>query len=211
MLTIQTKHGPRNVATVWKGSTLSVHRPHTVDGPSKAPRRWTLTHNASGLSISTVNVAKADAVALARLWDIAAAAIDPANPKAWPHLQSFRDDLGRLGSLPLRGPVVLSPMEALERATTPAEITAAVWQAMGYNAATETEAAEQWPAADTVPADLLRSGAAGLEILWRGRWWPVPTLGDVELWCLDSVAETPDGRTVESDHPEAWPAVLGVI
>jgi|TARA_R100000084_G_scaffold1160_1_gene856 hypothetical protein len=45
--------------------------------------------------------------------------------------------------------------------------------------------------------------------LWG--WYPVPSAGDVERWCLGSLAETPAGDSVEPDHPDAWPRLLGLI
>jgi len=33
----------------------------------------------------------------------------------------------------------------------------------------------------------------------------------VEFWTFDSVCETPDGRTVEPDHPESWLSILRLI
>jgi len=210
MLTIQTITGPREIATVWQGQALAVHRPVMADGKPPAAKRWNITHTASGLSMAgTINTTKTEAVALAKLWDTAAAEINPQNPRGWRYLETWRLDLATVEHrriAKLSGPV-------LPDHPTAADVAAAVAAAIGstYEPPTDSEAAEPWPAADTVPADRLRNGPQGPEMRWRGRWWPVPTVGDIELWCLDSVAETPDGRTVESDHPEAWPAVLGVI
>lgn len=196
--------GSRSIPAVWVGQHLAVHRPLTADGLSKASRHWTITHTASGLAvIGGLNAAKNDAIALARLWDEAAALIDPAAPRQWRYLPAWRDDLQRIGIVPLVGPVDL-----IASATTAEHV---IWQAMGYDPASDDEAAEQYPAAETVPANRLRDGADGMEMLWRGQWWTVPTFGEVEAWALDSLAETPDGRTVEPDHPESWPHLLGVV
>ena len=46
---------------------------------------------------------------------------------------------------------------------------------------------------------------------WRGKWWPLPTDTELELWVMDSCCETPDGRTVEPDHPESWLSILNLI
>lgn len=46
---------------------------------------------------------------------------------------------------------------------------------------------------------------------WRGEWHETPTMDQLSEWCFDSVCETPDGETVEPDHPESWLSILGMI
>lgn len=69
---------------------------------------------------------------------------------------------------------------------------------------------------------LLRDGAVGkftnkttgedrLKLRWHRKWWPVPTLEEVEAWTLDSVCLTPAGDIVEPDHPDAWLSLLGLV
>ncbi len=48
-------------------------------------------------------------------------------------------------------------------------------------------------------------------ITWRGRSYDTPSLEELELWAFDSVCETPDGDTVEPDHPDSWLSLLGLI
>lgn len=210
MVTIQTRTGPREVATVWQGRFLAVHRPVIAGDAPPAPKRWAITHTPSGLAMAgTIATTKAEAVALAKLWDTAAAEIDPQNPRGWRYLKTWQLDLATVEHrriAELAGPV-------LPDHPTASDVAAAVAAAVGatYETPSDSEAAEPWPAADTVPADRLRNGPQGPELRWRGQWWPVPSVGEVEAWLLDSTAETPDGRTVEPDHPESWPAVLGVI
>jgi hypothetical protein len=48
-------------------------------------------------------------------------------------------------------------------------------------------------------------------IRWRGHWWPAPTDGELQAWTLDSVCESPDGRTVEPDAPDSWLRILGLV
>ncbi len=48
-------------------------------------------------------------------------------------------------------------------------------------------------------------------ILWRGKYWPAPTDSELEFWTLDSVCDTPDGRTVEPDNSESWLTILGLV
>lgn len=48
-------------------------------------------------------------------------------------------------------------------------------------------------------------------ILWKGREYDPPTMGQLEEWVSDSVCETPDGDTVEPDHPDSWLSILGLV
>lgn len=63
----------------------------------------------------------------------------------------------------------------------------------------------------TLPRDRVKTVDGWVQVLWRRRWWPVPSDHVVEDMIFDSVAETPDGRTVEPDHPESWLSILKVI
>ena len=38
-----------------------------------------------------------------------------------------------------------------------------------------------------------------------------PSIEQLEEWMFDGLCETPDGRTVELDHPEGWPRLMGLI
>jgi hypothetical protein len=219
-LTIQCVDGPRTIAPVWSGDCLAVHRPLKDGKPISTPRCWTLTHKPSGLSlVGSLTVAKNDAIALAKAWDSAAALIDPAKPSAWQFLQAWRDDLQRVGIVSVWGPRDLPTSER-----------DAVWRAMGYQLMEEPEASEQFPAEptkQTAGAGAIRRNvnSAELELWWLPRggnysdadaitlagWYPVPSGAEVETWCLDSLAETPCGDSVEPDHPDSWPTLLGLI
>ena len=48
-------------------------------------------------------------------------------------------------------------------------------------------------------------------VTWRGKEYQPPSMGDLEAWVNDSVCETPDGETVEPDHPDSWLSILGII
>ena len=171
------------------------------------------------------------AVALAKLWDASFAAITEAgHAKGWPWGERFADDLRRAeAGRELIGPRELTPLEQLDNAGTVAEVQTAVYRAMGYNPAPEPEASEQFPAAvtkKTTGADAIRRNpeTCELELWWLPRggnysegeaislagWYVVPSLADVEAWALDSLAETPCGDSVEPDHPDAWPRLLGI-
>lgn len=48
-------------------------------------------------------------------------------------------------------------------------------------------------------------------IIWRGEEYEVPDMETIESFVFDSVCETPDGETVEPDHPDSWLRLLGLI
>lgn len=50
-----------------------------------------------------------------------------------------------------------------------------------------------------------------LKLWFRGVWYDVPTIDDLMGWSFDGVCETPDGRMVECDAPDAWLSLLGVV
>ena len=54
-------------------------------------------------------------------------------------------------------------------------------------------------------------GGGAAAIRWRGKWWSAPTDAELQVWTLDSVCETPDGRTVEPDAPDSWLCILGLV
>ena len=235
-ITVQTATtGPREVPTKWVGDWLAVHRPVRKEGLSAEPALWTVTLQPLGLSGGEVAAPLRAVVALARLWDTAAARWDEVaeagNASAWQWRDRFRDDLQRVRSgRPPFGPRELTPLEALESAGTAAEVEAAVRAAMGApEPMGEAETDAQWPAEVTRKATgsgAVRRAPDGLLEYWwlpRGRnyteaealslagWFEVPAAGDVETWCLGSTAETPAGDTVEPDHPDAWPRLLGLV
>jgi hypothetical protein len=50
-----------------------------------------------------------------------------------------------------------------------------------------------------------------LKLWFGGVWHDVPTTDQCMAWSLDGVCETPDGRMVECDAPDAWLSLLGVV
>lgn len=218
VITVQTATGgPREVPTKWAGLWLAVHRPVRRDGLSTAPALWTLTLRPLGLSGGELAAPLGAVIAFARLWDTAAArwfdVTSAADASAWQWRDRFRDDVARVRSgRPPIGPRELTPTEAIETAGTAAEVAAAVAAAMGAPQLTDAEAAEPFPVADVLPADRVRVDVDGWpEVRWARAWWPAPTVDEVHTMALDSTAETPDGRTVETDDPAAWPCLLGLI
>ena len=226
VITVQTATGfPRQVPTKWAGQWLAVHRPVRRDGLSTEPALWTLTLRPLGLSGGELAAPLPAVLAMAKLWDTPAARWDDvaeaADATAWRWRDRFRDDVDRVrrGRPPI-GPRALTPTEAIEPAGTAAEVAAAVAAAMGAPQLTDAEAAEPFPVADVISSARIKAGILpGGEtpeggwpwVRWRGRWWPVPSVGEVHTMTLDSVAETPAGDHVEPDHPDAWPRLLGLI
>jgi hypothetical protein len=233
---VRLADGTRTVPVIWAGQHLAVHRPLSSkepDGLSKLPRYWSVTHKATGyLAGPSLDAAQRDVLALAKLWDKAFAAVTAAgDAKSWRWRERWSDDLRRVGNgKPPTGPREITPLERLESAGTAAEVEAAVRAAMGYQPVPADEAAAQFPADITrqkTGAGAVRrnSDSGELEFWWLPRggnypfadamalagWYPVPAMADVEDWCLGSLAETPCGDSVEPDHPDAWPSLLGLV
>ena len=209
-ITIQCRDQSRSVPAVWVGENLAVHRPLVKGALSKAARHWAITHTASGLAAcSSFDGPKSAAVNLAKLWDKAFGTMDASNARAWPYCQTWVADV-RLaqwhGTERPNGPI-------LPDHPKPSDVAAAVAAAVGatYEPLSADDAEAPFPAHETMSADRVRNGSDGLEVSWRGQWWPVPTNGEIETMIFDALAESPDGRTVEPDHPESWPSILGIV
>ena len=48
-------------------------------------------------------------------------------------------------------------------------------------------------------------------IVFMGERYATPSMDELTEWVYDSMCETPDGRTVEPDHPESWLSLLNLI
>ena len=217
VITVQTAHtGPRDIPAKWAGRWLAVHRPVRRDGLSQTPGLWAVTLQPLGMSGGEIAAPLSAVLALAKLWDTPDARWDDvataADASTWQWRNRWRDDIGRaVHGRPAIGPRELTPLEAIDSAGTAAEVSAAVAAAMGAPTLTANEESEAYPVADILPADCVKTENGWPMVRWRGKWWPAPTVGDVHRWCLDSVAETPDGRYLEPDNPESWPHILGLI
>lgn len=217
-ITIQTYAGDRTTSTVWCGKSLAVHRPASKTDPSgfsTEPKRWAITHHPSGLAACpSFDGTRNDAIALAKLWDAAFCELDPVKPdaRAWRYSKTWMEDCKRAqlpASLNLPRPV--GPV--LPDHPTPSDVGRAIAAAVDatYESPTQSEAEEQFPANETVPANRLRTRDGILQLRWAGQWWDVPTVGEIEAWVYDSVCESPEGDSVEPDHPESWLSILGII
>jgi len=232
-ISIHTSKEQRTIPVVWVGEHLAVHHPIAGGGLSKEPCWWAITHAATGyLAGPALEAPQRTVIALAKLWDAAFSTITAAgNAHGWQWGSRWADDLSRVQrGRPVIGPRELTPLEELDSAGTYKEVETAVRRAMGYSPVEEPEASEQFPAEVTAKKTgkgaIRRNPTDGeLELWWLptggnysdaeaislAGWYPVPATADVEDWCLGSVAETPDGQTVEPDHPDAWPRLLGLI
>ena len=48
-------------------------------------------------------------------------------------------------------------------------------------------------------------------ITWNDEEYDVPSFEELEFMVFDSICETPDGVSVEPDHPDSWLRLLGLI
>lgn len=56
-----------------------------------------------------------------------------------------------------------------------------------------------------------KTGKETIKLRFKSKWFPVPSMAEVERWTFDSVCETPDGEIVEHDHPDSWLHLLGLV
>lgn len=207
-LTITTTSGQREIPAIWRGRNIAVHARFAKGTLSPLRGSYGITHLVTGYSCGAFQCSKVRVLKLARLWDVRFGDITAAGAaRSWRYRDTYAADVRRV----LAGEAPEGPL--LPDHPTSGDVAAAISSAIGgdYAPSAPEDAAAQYPAHETVAASLLRPGADGVEMFWRGKWWPVPSFSDVETWCFDSVAETPDGRTVEADAPDAWPRLLGVM
>lgn len=167
----------------WLGQFLAITPPAGKDR-NFAPQRglWVLTHRESGLSAGTLRCSKKKAIQIARQWDGRFGCIDAADARSWPWARQW-------------GHVV----ESINYR----------WR----DPAPDTDANSQATAGELAARLNLPIDQAGgtLRIFWRGKFWPAPTDAELEFWTFDSCCETPDGCTVEPDHPESWLRILALV
>lgn len=181
IITVQTGIGPAQARASWQGAALAVHAP--IAGPKRG--RWAITHTASGKAAGHFNGPVAEARKLASLWDAAFETIDPDALARWPFVHQWRDIIR--GRRPIAPPSVELP--PIPRQPSP-PIAATLANRQGRK---------------------VRNHAGQWQMQWRGQWWECPADAELETWSIDSCCDTPDGRTVEPDHPEAWLVLLGLV
>jgi hypothetical protein len=174
----------RTVAVRVDLGVLAVHPP--ASGTKRG--RWTITHKPTLRAAGTFTGKLADARALAVLWDGAFAAVDwtAKRRQPWPLMQTWRAQCW--GDAPITGPTLPQPSPNAHPARPET-----VQFALDARRSVRTFDGNTW------------------QMQWRGKWWPMPTMAELESWTLDSVCETPDGRTVEHDAPDAWLRLLALV
>lgn len=180
---VATRDGDAMAPAHWMGQHVALTPPCDTAREFPTVRgQWVITHRQSGLSAGMLRCSKRQAVAIAREWDGRFGLIDPADARSW----QWGRQWGRL-------------VDSINRPWADPDLAA-------DDGATDT-AAEL-----AARAGLAIDQAGGSRrIRWRGQFWIAPTDGQLNRWTLDSVCETPDGRTVEPDHPESWLAILRLI
>jgi len=179
--TITTKDGPVAVRHRWLGQHLAV-TPPIKDGAEKACRgHWVITHTPTGFSCATLLCSLKKATDVAKNWD------------------------SRFGLITVPTDVQQWPhkkawRETVEAINCPWSTSISPDHSDDIAATSAAEAGRPIDQAGTVR-----------RMMWRGKWWQLPTDTELELWVMDSCCETPDGRTVEPDHPESWLSILNLI
>ena len=173
----------------WLGQFIAVTPPAGADRSFSVQRGlWVITHRACGLSFAQLRCSKRDAIALAKAWDQRCGTVDPANARSWPHCEEWGKAVARINLPNIPGRATFHHNEDEDGSST--------------------GTAGELAAAAGIPID--QAGGA-LRIHWRGKFWPAPSDAELEFWTLDSCCETPDGRTVEPDHPESWLRILRLV
>jgi hypothetical protein len=88
-------------------------------------------------------------------------------------------------------------------------ITQEIAAVIGYSPLTNEEGQE--PADTSLCNRKVEVRDGWPNILWKGEWYPVPTLEECEEWVFDSTCFTPDEDEVEPDHPSSWLSILVLI
>ena len=188
-ITIQTTSGPRETETRWLGQFLAVHKPVK----SKQSRGvWAITHHRCGLSAAIVYTNLKAATALAKAWDLRFATLDPKDAKAWPEREAWA--------------------QAIRETETPAiakrfaKQQTKRWLDSEFGTGQETAAVLAAQAGRPIDQH-----GGSKRMRWRRVWMPLPSDAELQEWACDSVCETPDGRSVEPDHPDSWLRLLGLV
>ena len=188
-ITIQTTSGPRETETRWLGQFLAVHTPNGTE-PTRG--LWTITHYRSGLRAAYVHTNLKAAIKLAKAWDLRFENLDVTNAANWPQREAWRDAIRETET-----PAIAARFKREQTKR---------WLDEEFGTGTETAAVLAAQAGR--PID--QAGGAK-RVRWRGDWWPLPSDAELQEWSIDSVCETPDGRSVEPDHPESWLSILGLV
>ena len=183
------RDGSQSIAlapAAWLGQFIAVTPPAGADHSFTVQRGlWVITHRECGLAFAHLRCSKRDAIALAKAWDQRCGTVDPANARSWPHCEAWGNAVAKING----------PNESTRWGSVP----------VGDDG---TGTAGELAAAAGIPID--QAGGV-LRIKWRGKFWPAPSDAELDFWTFDSCCETPDGRTVEPDHPESWLRILRLV
>lgn len=188
-INIQTTSGPREIQTRWRGAFLAVHPPH---GGDTVRGLWAITFMPAGMRAASVAASLKAAVALAKAWDSRFASLDPQNAQGWPEREAWAQAIRETET-----PAIAARFKRQQTKR---------WLDDEFGTGTETAAVLAAQAGQ--PID--QAGGAK-RVRWRGDWWPLPSDAELQDWSIDSVCGTPDGRSVEPDHPESWLSILGLV
>jgi hypothetical protein len=170
-----------DVTPVWCGRFVAVTPPAGADGAKPQRGCWTLTHLVTGM-------AAASRLPMSKRDAIALA-------RAWDE---------RIG--------LIDP--AATRSWPHCDEWSAVIRGIRDPWTVGTDPADEGTATAlglAIGRGLSVRGGGAATIRWRRQWWPAPTDAELQAWTLDSVCETPDGRTVEPDAPDSWLHILGLV
>lgn len=188
-INIQTTSGPREIQTRWRGAFLAVHAPH---GGETIRGLWTITYQPAGMRAASVAASLKAAVALAKAWDSRFASLDPQNAQGWPEREAWAQAIRETET-----PAIAARLARQETQS---------WLNREFGETQETAAV----LAAQIGRPIDQHGGTK-RMQWRGVWWPLPSDSELQEWTIDSVCETPDGRSVEPDHPESWLSLLGLV
>jgi hypothetical protein len=178
---IAIKDGTATVRPRWVGQHLAV-TPPLKDGAEKACRgQWVITHTPTGFSCATLLCSLKKATEVAKNWD------------------------ARFGLIQTPGDVQEWP----HKRAWGNLVTSVNCPRQNWGIVDESDDIAAVRAAE-IGRPIDQAGNVR-RMQWRGKWWQLPTDTELELWVMDSVCETPDGRTVEPDHPESWLSILNLI
>ena len=185
------------VDPIWQGQNTFLHKP--IDGGTGQPKQvqatYVLTHADSGLSFGTLNCNQQQAKKIARAWDDRCGSIDPKNAKEWEHCEAWGQVIRNLNEGWTRTHIATTAKVREQWGTTKSNV--------GSQDLALLLAAKQGLAID--------QAGRSKRIKWRGKFWTAPSEAELNVWTLDSVCETPDGRSVEPDAPDSWLRILGLV
>lgn len=186
---VATSRGSVDVELHWQGAALAVHKPVLKDGIKPKRGHWSITHIASGHSVGTFEGPARSAVKLASLWDHAFSELDPQVSRSWPLARQWVAQLRKQQPIAGPDPALAAPPTKPENDGLPASIHLAKSARRRYR----QDEHGTW------------------QIQWRGTWWNAPTDPELDFWTIDSICESPDGRSLEPDHPESWLSILRLV